>query len=102
MFTVLMTSHSPCLAIKSSTCQLNNVLKGSVIPGDLPNTIVKEFTVELVNPLSILYNNIAQTSSWPEEFKVEYVTPIGKIPLPQSEDDLLQQSHGVVCSYLAD
>ena len=27
-------------------------------------------------------------ASWPQHFKVEYVTPIGKIPLPLSEDDL--------------
>ena len=60
----------------------------AVIPGDLPNTIVKEFMVELSNPLSKLFNNITQTASWPQHFKVEYITPIGKIPLPQSEDDL--------------
>ena len=44
--------------------------------------------VELANPVSKLCNNIAMTASWPQQFKVEYVTPIGKIPLPQSEDDL--------------
>ena len=61
---------------------------GSVIPGDLPSAIVKEFMVELANPLTKLFNNITQTAIWPEHFKVEYVTPIAKIPLPQSEDDL--------------
>ena len=60
----------------------------AVIPGDLPNKIVKEFMVELAKPLGVLYNDIAQTASWPEQFKVEYVTPIGKIPLPITEDDL--------------
>ena len=60
----------------------------AVIPGDLPNTIVKEFTVELANPLSKLLNNITQTARWPPQFKVKYVTPIGKIPSPQTEDDL--------------
>ena len=60
----------------------------AVIPGDLPHTIVKEFTVELANPYSKLFNKIVQTASWPDPFKVEYVTPIGKIPLPQTEDDL--------------
>ena len=60
----------------------------AVIPGDLLNTIVKEFMVELANPVSKLCNNIAMTASWPQQFKVEYVTPIGKVPLPQSEDDL--------------
>ena len=60
----------------------------AVIPGDLPNSIVKEFIVELVSPLSKLYNSITQTAKWPKQYKVEYVTPIGKVPLPQSEDDL--------------
>ena len=50
--------------------------------------IVKEFTVELANPYSKLFNNIQQTASWPEQFKMEYVTPIGKVPVPLSEDDL--------------
>ena len=60
----------------------------SVIPGDLPNTIVKEFTVELAKPYSELFNNIIQTASWPELFKIEHITPIAKIPQPQTEDDL--------------
>ena len=29
-----------------------------------------------------------QSFEWPAQWKVEYVTPIGKIPEPQSEDDL--------------
>ena len=44
--------------------------------------------MELANPMSKLFDNIVQTASWPQQFKVEYVTPIGKIPLPQTEDDL--------------
>ena len=60
----------------------------SVIPGDLPSKIVKEFMVELANPLSKIYTNIIQSAIWPQQWKVEYITPIGKIPLPLSEDDL--------------
>ena len=60
----------------------------SVIPGDLPSRLVKEFIVELSKPYSDLFNNILQSASWPQQFKVEHVTPISKIPLPQSEDDL--------------
>ena len=60
----------------------------SVIPGDLPNTIVKEFNEELAQPVSELLNNISHSAVWPKQYKVEHVTPIGKIPLPQSEDDL--------------
>ena len=47
----------------------------SEVPGDLPSKIVKEFTVELASPVSKLLNNIVQSASWPEHYKVEYVTP---------------------------
>ena len=60
----------------------------SVIPGDLPSEIVKEFTEELANPLANLCNNILRSANWPGQWKVEYVTPISKIPSPLSEDDL--------------
>ena len=60
----------------------------SIIPGDLPSPIIKEFIVELAKPYSDLFNTILQTASWPQQFKVEHVTPIPKIPQPQSEDDL--------------
>ena len=60
----------------------------SVLPGELPSAVVKEFIVELAKPYSELFNNIIQTASWPEDFKVEHVTPISKIPQPQTEDDL--------------
>ena len=54
----------------------------SLIPGDLPTAIVKESLVELANPVTALCNNIAQNASWPEHFKVEYITPVAKIPSP--------------------
>ena len=59
----------------------------SGVPGDLPRDIINEFTVELANPLHKLLNNIVQSFRWPQQWRREYVTPIGKIPLPQSEDD---------------
>ena len=60
----------------------------AVIPGDLPSPVVKEFMVELAGPLCNLYNSIAQSGKWPSQWKLEHVTPISKIPLPQTEDDL--------------
>ena len=60
----------------------------SEVPGDPPSKIVKEFTAELASPVSKLLHNIVQSASWPEHYKVEYVTPIGKIPQPKSEDDI--------------
>ena len=60
----------------------------SVIPGDLPSEIVKEFTEELAYPLAKICNKIVQSATWPLQWKVEHVIPISKIPLPQTEDDL--------------
>ena len=44
--------------------------------------------MELAGPLSKLYNSITHSAKWPVQWRMEYVTPIGKIPLPQTEDDL--------------
>ena len=49
---------------------------------------MKEFLVELANPVAALCNNIAQKASWPEHFKIEYITPVAKIQSPLTEDDL--------------
>ena len=60
----------------------------SSVPGDLPSELIKEFSVELAEPLCKLLNNIVQSQSWPQQWKTEFVTPIGKIPQPETEDDL--------------
>ena len=60
----------------------------SGVPGDLPRDIIKEFSVELANPLHKLLNNIVQSCEWPQQWRREYVTPIGKTPQPESEDEL--------------
>ena len=60
----------------------------SVIPGDLPSSVLNEFSVELAGPLSDLLNKIIRTAEWPKEYKVEHITPISKIAEPKSEDDL--------------
>ena len=33
-------------------------------------------------------NNIFRTAEWPADWLVEYVTPLGKVPQPETEDDL--------------
>ena len=60
----------------------------SGVPGDLPCQITKEFAEELSVPLNTILNNIFHSAIWPEQWKMEYVTPIGKIPQPETEDDL--------------
>ena len=60
----------------------------SGVPRDLPREIIKEFSVELANPLHKLLNKIVKSATWPKQWRTEYITPIGKIPQPESEDDL--------------
>ena len=70
----------------------------SGIPNDIPKGILKEFTPELANPLCLIINNIIQSSSWPDQWKMEWVTPISKVPNPQSENDLRPISLTSFCS----
>ena len=58
------------------------------IPGDLPRDLVKEFSPELAGPVSTIFNNIISTAQWPTMWKTEYVIPLPKIQMPESEDDL--------------
>ena len=51
----------------------------SGVPGELPSSFLKEFSIELTKPLTSLLNKITQTAIWPEQWKVEFVTPIAKI-----------------------
>ena len=60
----------------------------SGVPSDLPRSITKEFSVELAPPLAKIMNEIVRSAHWPAHWKREYVTPIGKVPKPEKEDDL--------------
>ena len=60
----------------------------SGVPGDLPRGIIQEFGVELASPVTRIVNNIFKSAEWPADWLVEYVTPIGKVPMPETEDDL--------------
>ena len=54
----------------------------------MPRKITEEFAPELSTPVSIIINSILATGEWPQQWKLEQVIPIAKIPQPQSEDDL--------------
>ena len=60
----------------------------SGVPGDLPRTLVQEFSPELSAPLSKIYNRIADTGEWPSPWKLEHGIPLQKINNPENEDDL--------------
>ena len=59
----------------------------SVIPGDLPVKLIKEFTPELANPVTRIYNRITETAEYPRQWVVEYQLAIPKVQPPLSEDD---------------
>ena len=60
----------------------------SGIPNDLPKLITQEFGPELAKPVGRIINNIAKSGEWPNQWKLEYISAIGKVPMPESEDDL--------------
>ena len=60
----------------------------SGVPGDLPRVIVQDFAPELATPVRHIISNIVQSGQWPAQWKQEWVTAIGKIPIPETEDDL--------------
>ena len=60
----------------------------SGVPNDLPKLIVQEFSPELSKPVCRIISTIAKTGLWPSQWKLEHITAIGKIPRPESEDDL--------------
>ena len=60
----------------------------SVLQGDIPSKILTEFGPELSKPLCDLFNKIIETAQWPQQYKMEIITPIAKVPEPMSENDL--------------
>ena len=62
--------------------------RNSVVPGDIPKKLVKEFSCEFSVPLTIIFNTILRTFQYPRQWVVEYQIPIPKVSPPKSEDDL--------------
>ena len=60
----------------------------SGLPDDLPRQMVIEYAPELSTPICSLVNNILQSGEWPDQWKMEWVTPIAKVAVPETEDDL--------------
>ena len=60
----------------------------SAVPGDVPKKILKEFTCELSNPLTVIFNSILRTLDYPRQWVIEYQIPIPKVTPPESLDDL--------------
>lgn len=63
-------------------------LPASTVPGDFPPRIWKLFSVELSTPIAIMINKILESGEWPNIFKTEWVTVIGKTNNPEDKGDL--------------
>lgn len=58
------------------------------VVGDIFPGLVNRASAMLAKPLATIYNQITSTGEWPALWKVEYVTPIPKKPMPDSLDDV--------------
>ena len=52
----------------------------STFPIDLPQKLRKEYDIFLSRPLTDIYNSCLTQNIFPDTWKLEYVTPIGKVP----------------------
>jgi hypothetical protein len=57
----------------------------SAVPDELPPRLRNEFSVELCQPASIIFNNITKSAEWCESWKLEYGTPLEKVTNPANE-----------------
>ena len=62
--------------------------KNSIIPNDIPKTLIQEFSVELTVPATIIFNNAIRKLEFPKNWKKEYGTPIPKVDSPEENDDI--------------
>ena len=53
----------------------------SVVPGDLPPTLLSKFARKLAVPVTRIFNLMTQQLAWPEDWRKEYVTVIPKVCL---------------------
>ena len=67
----------------------------SVVPGDLPVKLVKEFTPELTTPVTTIFNRITDTAEYPRQRVVEYQIAIPKVHHPhlKMEQEILPAHH---------
>ena len=71
----------PVVSEYDTSCKIRGAKKPhSGVPNDLLNIITQEFSPELSQPVSRIINNIVKSGEWPEQWKMEYISAIGKIP----------------------
>jgi hypothetical protein len=54
----------------------------SLVPGDLPVKLIREFRPELAKPIARIYNKITHSAEYPRQWVVEYQLAIPKVYPP--------------------
>ena len=79
----------PIITDYDAYCKIRAAKKPrSGVPTDLPKLTTQEFSPELSTPVSRIINSMFQLGEWPTHWKLEHVIPIGKVHMPETEDDL--------------
>ena len=73
--------------------EVYNMIKTSkstkgLVPGDIPQKIIKEFAAELAVPISNIFNAAIQQGVYPSSYKKEIQVPIPKVFPPNDYNDL--------------
>ena len=74
------------IQVYSKLCKLKHTR--STFPIDLPYTLRKEYNIFLASPLADIFNTCLLQNTFPDIWKLEFVTPIQKVPQPKKISDL--------------
>ena len=73
-------------------------LNKATIPGDIPAQIVKKCSETLCIPMTHMINHSIKTASWPDQYKEELITPIGKVLPVENLEQLRPISNLPICN----
>ena len=62
--------------------------KKSTVKDDIPMKLIKEFSVELAEPLENIFNHGIYHSKYPDIWKIQQITPAPKVYPPKNISDL--------------
>ena len=63
---------------------------------DIPAKVLNFFAKRISQPLTRIINNCLAQGLWPDVFKMEYVTPVKKVPNPKNVDLRLITQHYLI------
>ena len=83
------TSTVPCFPMEHEIYEMMKKSKKTAgVPGDIPLRILCEFLPFFAAPMTEIICTAVQQGTYPSLWKMEYITPIAKVPSPETYDDL--------------